>query len=279
LNARAYTVGHDVVFGADEFRPGRNEGRRLLAHELAHVIQQTQRAQSRGSEREAVWAEQRLSWNQTVESNRLGSAEPGIQRQESAEEEPPADAEETPPVRLTWPQAYDLGGTPTFGSGPILLPPPPFFPGGPITPPDLDLEPSETIGPAEEGEEGAASEAPSRLSVFSAGSFSLGLRLGFPELRGPEGAVPSALTESLARAQLIDQTLSGEVPSSWEALDKAKLAGWAWGVFSTYISPETARSITESLSGSTEEGGLSYELDAVLFTDFSGGGLSFQLMF
>jgi len=39
LNARAYTVGRDIVFGRSEFRPDSFEGRRLLAHELAHVVQ------------------------------------------------------------------------------------------------------------------------------------------------------------------------------------------------------------------------------------------------
>jgi hypothetical protein len=41
INARAYTVGHDVVFGAGQFSPTSDQGRRLIAHELAHVIQQT----------------------------------------------------------------------------------------------------------------------------------------------------------------------------------------------------------------------------------------------
>jgi uncharacterized protein DUF4157 len=40
VNARAYTVGADVVFGAGEWSPGSTAGRRLLAHELAHVVQQ-----------------------------------------------------------------------------------------------------------------------------------------------------------------------------------------------------------------------------------------------
>jgi hypothetical protein len=40
VNALAYTVGHDVVFGAMEYAPQSVEGRRLLAHELAHVVQQ-----------------------------------------------------------------------------------------------------------------------------------------------------------------------------------------------------------------------------------------------
>ena len=38
--ARAYTIGRDIVFGAHEYAPGTDDGRRLLAHELAHVVQQ-----------------------------------------------------------------------------------------------------------------------------------------------------------------------------------------------------------------------------------------------
>jgi hypothetical protein len=39
-DARAFTVGQDVVFGRGQFRPGTPDGRRLLAHELAHAAQQ-----------------------------------------------------------------------------------------------------------------------------------------------------------------------------------------------------------------------------------------------
>ena len=41
VNALAYTVGRDVVFGAGEYQPGSNRGRELLAHELTHVDQQS----------------------------------------------------------------------------------------------------------------------------------------------------------------------------------------------------------------------------------------------
>lgn len=41
LKARAYTLGRDIVFGTGEYRPQNLEGRRLLAHELTHVIQQS----------------------------------------------------------------------------------------------------------------------------------------------------------------------------------------------------------------------------------------------
>lgn len=40
VGARAFTVGRDVVFGAGEYAPGTSEGRRLLAHELVHTVQQ-----------------------------------------------------------------------------------------------------------------------------------------------------------------------------------------------------------------------------------------------
>jgi len=39
IGARAYTVGRDIGFAPGEFQPGSSEGRRLLAHELAHVAQ------------------------------------------------------------------------------------------------------------------------------------------------------------------------------------------------------------------------------------------------
>ncbi len=40
IQARAYTLGRDIVFGAGEYMPSTTEGRRLIAHELAHVVQQ-----------------------------------------------------------------------------------------------------------------------------------------------------------------------------------------------------------------------------------------------
>lgn len=40
VNALSYTVGQDVVFGARQYMPSSGTGRRLLAHELTHVVQQ-----------------------------------------------------------------------------------------------------------------------------------------------------------------------------------------------------------------------------------------------
>ena len=47
LGAEAYTVGRDIVFGAERYAPTTETGRRLLAHELTHFIQQAQTRQPR----------------------------------------------------------------------------------------------------------------------------------------------------------------------------------------------------------------------------------------
>ncbi|WP_205012780.1 DUF4157 domain-containing protein [Nitrosomonas sp. HPC101] len=46
LNANAYTVGRDVVFAVGQFSSTSTEGRKLLAHELVHVMQQSEGAKS-----------------------------------------------------------------------------------------------------------------------------------------------------------------------------------------------------------------------------------------
>ncbi|WP_412982191.1 DUF4157 domain-containing protein [Nostoc sp. UIC 10607] len=40
LDASAYTVERDIVFGAEQYKPQTLKGKSLLAHELAHTLQQ-----------------------------------------------------------------------------------------------------------------------------------------------------------------------------------------------------------------------------------------------
>ena len=40
LNARAFTLGSDIFFGQGEFQPFTTIGKRLLAHEITHILQQ-----------------------------------------------------------------------------------------------------------------------------------------------------------------------------------------------------------------------------------------------
>jgi hypothetical protein len=65
VHSRAFTVGEDVVFAEGEFAPETTEGRRLLAHELAHVVQQRRpngfASDERETERDAADASAELS--------------------------------------------------------------------------------------------------------------------------------------------------------------------------------------------------------------------------
>jgi hypothetical protein len=47
LNARAFTAGRDIVFGAGSFVPETESGKHLLAHELTHVVQKERTAATR----------------------------------------------------------------------------------------------------------------------------------------------------------------------------------------------------------------------------------------
>ncbi|MDB5133750.1 MAG: hypothetical protein JWP37_353 [Mucilaginibacter sp.] len=64
INALAYTHGNHVVFGEGQYQPNTNTGKQLLAHELTHVVQQTQssdsgltRKKDKEIQRSAYWSE------------------------------------------------------------------------------------------------------------------------------------------------------------------------------------------------------------------------------
>ncbi|HEU4596991.1 MAG TPA: DUF4157 domain-containing protein [Pyrinomonadaceae bacterium] len=90
LEAQAYTVGSHIVFGAGLYQPHSTAGGRLLAHELAHVVQQkgqsaappqTQLKVSTpgdAGEREADAAAEAVMRGQRAP--RLAPAPPGVQR-------------------------------------------------------------------------------------------------------------------------------------------------------------------------------------------------------
>ncbi len=74
VSARAFALGRNVVFGAGEYSPNSFSGRKLLAHELAHVVQQS-RGGSAASESvqckkrrkaKAVWYQDAINEDATV---------------------------------------------------------------------------------------------------------------------------------------------------------------------------------------------------------------------
>ncbi len=96
FDARAYTVGRDIVFGANQYAPETGRGQHLLAHELAHVAQQSEpspeaptrvSAPEEHSERAAdrsaatVWRERRIpvgSADALRVHRQLGAAAPTV---------------------------------------------------------------------------------------------------------------------------------------------------------------------------------------------------------
>ncbi len=76
VNANGYTVGNNVVFGAGKFLLGTHDGRRLIAHELTHVIQQSDNGnknsnnliqrQNAGARRERPSASQRMEFRPSI---------------------------------------------------------------------------------------------------------------------------------------------------------------------------------------------------------------------
>jgi hypothetical protein len=43
INAQAFTIGHDIAFAPGQYSPETEDGKRLLAHEFTHVVQQNTR--------------------------------------------------------------------------------------------------------------------------------------------------------------------------------------------------------------------------------------------
>lgn len=51
VNARVFTLGHNITFGTGQYAPETRGGRQLLAHELTHVVQQRNRPPSKKTEK------------------------------------------------------------------------------------------------------------------------------------------------------------------------------------------------------------------------------------
>jgi len=118
VSALAYTVGRDVVFADGQYAPGTDTGRRTLAHELTHVIQQ-QRGQVDGSpvqarlrvsdpsdrfEREADSMAGRVMASTGCVAGRAGAVQQGVAGLvDVPEETSQSEVEEPGPVVLTEP--------------------------------------------------------------------------------------------------------------------------------------------------------------------------------
>jgi hypothetical protein len=216
LHARAYTAGRDIVFGAGEYRPLTTHGRKLLAHELAHVVQLGQSGPTDHAEERADHAASRITQGSTVAPQQLGAARPGIHRQPDATskstDEPAAKPEFKP---ITLPLSLLTLQFPQLQPPSLLKPsqPPPIIPipklslgsggassslspsssggstfkspvvttppqTGPLAPTAQSFTPPAV--PASGASTAPAPDLPSRIGVTDFGNVSLGLRFGLP---------------------------------------------------------------------------------------------------
>jgi hypothetical protein len=91
INARAYTVGSNIAFASGQYAPEAAPGRQLLAHELAHVVQQgrggPEPSLSSGSALEAAAAQAATAATQGGGAVHVGGASGvGVAREENTSE-------------------------------------------------------------------------------------------------------------------------------------------------------------------------------------------------
>ena len=111
VKAAAYTVGRDVVFGTAGYTPGTAEGRSLLAHELAHVVQQGGRSTA-GSLPVAAAAgpaeSEAEAWGRGAASASVQQSSRSVQRLLQVETAAPTTTRPDPAASLTDPQRFAM---------------------------------------------------------------------------------------------------------------------------------------------------------------------------
>jgi len=106
--ARAFALGEDLVFGEGQYEPKSARGQHLLAHELAHVVQQSRGGSGAGTEERATAASGKLISGGSVSTGELGGAPRAIQRQPAKGDQPEKQAQPRVIPRQQW--STVLGG-------------------------------------------------------------------------------------------------------------------------------------------------------------------------
>ena len=81
LNAKAFTVGHDVYFNEGQYQPGSSGGKHLLAHELTHVVQQNNFLQAKRIQRKVMDQKAEnlnIKYPEAIEANKINWKEFGF---------------------------------------------------------------------------------------------------------------------------------------------------------------------------------------------------------
>jgi hypothetical protein len=112
INAKAYTVGNDIVFGKGQYNPSTDAGKNLIAHELTHVMQQNSNPSNKGLQMKSKLATANKSTGLEGEANKKAgkiSADISSKKNKATEEMP-----------LLSEKSFDLQGLKTLKSIPVL---------------------------------------------------------------------------------------------------------------------------------------------------------------
>jgi hypothetical protein len=103
VSAKAYTVGNEIVLGKHGYAPSAKEGRRILAHELTHVVQQQNRrghlVAKSGCEQEAAQHAREVASGEAVQVE-SGTGSGTLQRQYEPTKEKLSNRSHPPGVML-----------------------------------------------------------------------------------------------------------------------------------------------------------------------------------
>ena len=108
INALAFTVGSHIAVRNDKYTPHTLTGRKLLAHELAHVVQQSRGSSGSEPEVRADLASQAIISGREVEAKTVGTAPAGLYRQHDGSEPPDNLEDFVKKMRSSWHQKKDI---------------------------------------------------------------------------------------------------------------------------------------------------------------------------
>jgi outer membrane protein OmpA-like peptidoglycan-associated protein len=112
MGAQAFTRGNDITFAPGRYNPASSAGRELLAHELAHVLQQRGAGQTTDAESRADHAGSAVAAGRYVSPSALGSAPLGVQTKPG--DGPAPDVETKPEAETQTKKEGEEGAGRTF---------------------------------------------------------------------------------------------------------------------------------------------------------------------
>jgi hypothetical protein len=303
LQANAFTIGRDVYFAARRYEPHGREGRRLLVHELSHVVQQAGGAPEQGLTPAGVG----MQCDKTPTPAANDDKTPKVEKTFTMPPDLLPSVQLTPPSLLaprpSSPFSFGKGADPSSGTSlapgdasaatgpwslerirqggllksltPSLTPSlAPGAAGGPLAP---QTAPNWTaVPPGGSAAPAAPATAPQTITLKDFGMVSVAVRFSIPDTSKDvkPGEAPTALQDSLRMGEIMNYHINGVTPS-FASLDVGKLIAVGYSIFATHIDPGLAQALAAKVSAKPSAGPkLSLDATAIFQTSpkLGGGG-------